>query len=63
MDPAASTFDWPDFGPVATALGGTGYTLRNLDDLEAVLEALPRLDRPVLVDVKIDPDKVSMAGH
>ena len=31
MDPTISTFDWPDFGPIATALGGEGYTVRNLD--------------------------------
>lgn len=63
MDPAASTFDWPDFGPVATALGGIGYTVRSLADLDEALAALPGRDRPMLVDVKLDPDKVTTAGH
>jgi thiamine pyrophosphate-dependent acetolactate synthase large subunit-like protein len=63
MDPTASTFDWPDFGPVATALGGIGYTVRSLEELNAALAALPDRDRPVLIDIKIDPDNVSLAGH
>jgi acetolactate synthase-1/2/3 large subunit len=63
MDPAASTFDWPDFGPVADALGGKGYTVRTLEDLDAALAELPKRDRPVLIDIKIDPDKVTLAGH
>ncbi len=63
MDPSISTFAWPDFGPVATALGGEGYTVRNPSDLDEVLGALPDRTRPVLVDVKIDPDKVVTGGH
>ena len=63
MDPAISTFDWPDFGPVATALGGRGYTVRNLTELDKALAELENRDRPVLIDIKIDPDKVSMPGH
>jgi len=63
MDPTASTFDWPDFGPVATALGGTGYTVRNLAQLDVALAELPNRAGPVLVDVKIDPDKVPTEGH
>ena len=35
MDPAISTFNWPDLGPVATALGGQGFTVRNLAELAA----------------------------
>ncbi|MFD7407854.1 thiamine pyrophosphate-binding protein [Streptomyces sp. NPDC059866] len=63
MDPAISTFDWPDFGPVATALGGRGFTVRNLADLDEALDAIETRDRPVLIDIKIDPDKVSAPGH
>lgn len=60
MDPSPSMFDWPDFGPVADALGGKGYTVRNLAELDAVLAELPDRDRPVLIDIKVDPDKVTM---
>ena len=31
-----SLFDWPDFAPVADALGGVGCTVRSLDDLSCV---------------------------
>jgi len=63
MDPAISTFEWPDFGPVATALGGRGFTVRNLAELDEALAAIEGRDRPILIDIKIDPDKVSMPDH
>ncbi|MGD9958094.1 thiamine pyrophosphate-binding protein [Nocardioides sp.] len=62
MDPVMSTFRWPDLGPVADALGGRGFTVRNLAELESALAHLPQRDRPVLVDVHLDPDLVP-AGH
>lgn len=55
LDPSVTEFDWPDFGPVADALGGKGYTVRNLVELDAVLGELPHRDRPVLIDIKLDP--------
>ncbi len=63
MDPAISTFEWPDFGPVATALGGRGFTVRNLAELDEALAAIENRDRPVLIEIRIDPDKVSSPGH
>lgn len=64
MDPVICTFEWPDFGPVADALGGTGYTVRNAADLDNALAALPSRTGPVLLDIKIDPYQVSPpAGH
>ncbi len=63
MDPAISLFDWPDLGPVATALGGEGYTVRNLAELDVALAAVATRTRPMLIDIKIDPDKVDTAGH
>ncbi|MGW1089162.1 thiamine pyrophosphate-binding protein [Streptomyces sp. NPDC002596] len=63
MDPEISTFDWPDFGPVATALGGQGFTVRNLAELDEALAAIENRDRPILLDIRIDPDKVSLPGH
>jgi len=58
MDPSLSVFDWPDFGPVATALGGRGLTVRTDADLEAAAEAIRTRDRPLLLDLKLDPDRV-----
>ena len=63
MDPALSMFEWPDFAPVAEAMGGTGFTVRNLDELDAVIEKLPQRSGPVLIDVKLDPDKVVAVDH
>ncbi|WAJ44330.1 thiamine pyrophosphate-binding protein [Mycobacterium sp. Aquia_216] len=60
LDPAMSVFAWPDLGPVADALGGRGFTVRNLAELDAALEAITTRDRPVLIDIKIDPDIQTM---
>ena len=63
MDPALSVFDWPDFAPVAESLGGRGYTVRSMAELDAALAELPHRDRPVLIDIKLDPEQVDSAGH
>ena len=55
MDPTISTFNWPDFGPVATALGGQGFTVRNLAELTDALAAIEHRTVPMLIDVKLDP--------
>lgn len=60
MDPAMSVFAWPDLGPLADALGGQGFTVRNLAELDAALDVIPNRDRPVLIDIKIDPDIQTM---
>jgi len=58
VDPGMSLFDWPDLGPVADALGGRGFTVRNLAELDTALAHLPHRDRPVLIDVHLDPNLV-----
>lgn len=58
MDPALSTFEWPEFADVADALGGKGYTVRTVADLEIALDGVAKRDRPVLIDVKLDPDNM-----
>jgi acetolactate synthase-1/2/3 large subunit len=63
LDPAITVVPWPELAPVATALGGQGYTVRNLADLDAVLAAIETRDRPVLIDVKIDPARVPDLGR
>lgn len=57
-----SLFDWPDFAPVADALGGVGCTVRSLDDLPYVEKVVTGRDRPVLIDLKLDPAAVHW-GH
>jgi acetolactate synthase-1/2/3 large subunit len=55
LDPTISMFDWPDLAPVAEALGARGLTVRSMDDLDAALTAIAERDRPVLIDVQVDP--------
>jgi thiamine pyrophosphate-dependent acetolactate synthase large subunit-like protein len=55
MDPALSLFRWPDFAPVAIALGGHGFTIRTNADLPVLTDAVATSGRPLLIDLKIDP--------
>lgn len=55
LDPTISTFDWPDFAPVAESLGARGLTVRSLEDLDEALAQVADRDRPVLIDVQVDP--------
>jgi len=56
MDPGLSKMEWPELAPVAQALGGTGVTVRSMEELEAAALAIQRRKGPILIDVKIDPD-------
>lgn len=58
LDTALSLFDWPDFAPVAEALGGRGVVVRGVDDLEAARDAIENRDRPLLVELKLDPARM-----
>ena len=63
MDPATAFLDWPDLAPVAIALGGEAVTVRTAEDLEGAVAAIARRTRPLLIDVRIDPEWLSMGGH
>jgi acetolactate synthase-1/2/3 large subunit len=54
----ASLFTWPEFAEVARALGGTGVTVRNGADLDTACEAIAARDRPLLIDLKLDPARM-----
>jgi len=58
MDPAISLFDWPDFAPVAEAMGGYGVTVRSEADLDNAAEMIRSKQRPLLIDLKMDPDRI-----
>ncbi|MBE1283911.1 MAG: thiamine pyrophosphate-binding protein [Rhodobacteraceae bacterium] len=58
MDPALSTFDWPSFAEVATSLGGRGVQVNSAEDLEAAIEAIETRDRPLLIELSLDPNDV-----
>jgi thiamine pyrophosphate-dependent acetolactate synthase large subunit-like protein len=63
LDPSLTTFNWPDFAAVATALGGVGLTVRNRDDFTTLGSTLAERDRPVLVDVRLDPAAIPEPGR
>lgn len=56
MDPSLSVFDWPQFADLARALGGDGVTVRCAADLEDAETAIRQRTRPLLIDLKCDPD-------
>ncbi|MEM6460491.1 MAG: thiamine pyrophosphate-binding protein [Pseudomonadota bacterium] len=58
MDPGMSQFDWPSFADVATALGGHGVRVTSKQDLDVALEAIGTRDRPLLIELVLDPDAV-----
>ncbi|MBB5167833.1 thiamine pyrophosphate-binding protein [Mycobacterium sp. AZCC_0083] len=58
MDPACTTLDWPDFGPIAAAIGAHGVTVRNKKELEDALEKVDFAAGPIVLDVRIDPQRV-----
>ena len=58
MEPGTIAFDWPDFAPVAMALGGDGITVRSDDDWALVANAIQHRTKPLLIDLKLDPSRV-----
>ena len=48
---------------VATALGGHGITVRTSEDLERAAQAIKDRDRPLLIDLKCDPDRMPEIEH
>lgn len=57
LDPGISLLDWPDFASVAESLGGSGVTVMSLDETDHVVEAIAERDRPLVIDVRVDPAK------
>jgi acetolactate synthase-1/2/3 large subunit len=58
MEPGTIAFDWPDFAPVAIALGGDGVSVRSDEDWALVESAIKHRTRPLLIDLKLDPSRV-----
>lgn len=58
MDPGLSQFDWPSFAEVARALGGTGLLVESAEDLEKAIAAIETRDRPMLIELRLDPHDV-----
>ncbi|MFK5978091.1 MAG: thiamine pyrophosphate-binding protein [Rhizobiaceae bacterium] len=58
MDPGLAQFDWPSFAEVATALGGQGIKVQSPEELETAINAIENRDRPLLIELKLDPNDV-----
>jgi acetolactate synthase I/II/III large subunit len=62
MSPAMSLFDWPDFARVAEALGGAGFRVTTEGDLAKLEGLIEGRSRPLLIDVRLDPEHVAFDG-
>lgn len=58
LDPSLSLFEWPDFAAVAESLGGRGVSVRNHEELKTACAAIDTLEGPLLIDLKLDPDRM-----
>ncbi|HEY1704517.1 MAG TPA: thiamine pyrophosphate-binding protein [Trebonia sp.] len=63
VPPAIAEFGWPDFAQVADALGGQGVTVRGEEDLDRALKLIAGRDRPLLIDLKLDPYQMGDVQH
>ncbi len=59
VDPTASFFEWPEFAPLAIALGGEGIVVRSELDFDRVEEAIRNRSKPLLIDIKLDRDRMA----
>lgn len=60
IPPTATTRDNPSFEAIGTAMGFTGWTVSDADDLESVLRAALSTPGPVIVDAHTSPNAVSI---
>ena len=60
LNPELAVIPTPELGTVATALGGSGATVRTTDELRAALAEYVRDPRPTVIDVRITRDVLSV---
>lgn len=58
MDPSLTQFQWPSFAQVAKSLGGEGIEVTSKEQLEGALEAIAVRNKPILIDLRLDPSDV-----
>ncbi|MEP3785926.1 thiamine pyrophosphate-binding protein [Ascidiaceihabitans sp.] len=58
MDPSLTQFQWPSFAQVAKSLGGEGIEVTSKEQLERALEAVADRNKPILIDLRLDPSDV-----
>lgn len=55
-DPGHSLTTWPEFGPIAEAIGAGAMSIRKLEELDELQHVTRDLRGPYLVDIKLDPE-------
>lgn len=60
MDYGSVRFDWPDFVATAIALGGEGVRVQAASDWAAVEHAVLNRTKPLLIDVRFNPDRLPL---
>lgn len=64
LDPDLSTFDWPNFVDVATAIGCRAFEASTPSELSEVLHEVKELSTSVVViELKLDPSSVGSVAH
>jgi len=58
MDPSLTEFHWPSFAELATSLGGQGFEVHTIEELDTALAALGTREGPVLIELRLDPHDV-----
>ena len=58
MDPSLTEFHWPSFAEIAKSLGGQGIEVHSDEELETALAAIETRDRPLLIELRLDPHDV-----
>lgn len=58
MDPGLSQFEWPSFAELGTALGGQGIAVTSLAELDGAIAAIAARDKPLLIELRLDPNDV-----
>ncbi|SMR82087.1 Acetolactate synthase large subunit [Aliiroseovarius halocynthiae] len=58
MDPGLSMFDWPSFAEIGTALGGQGIYVDSVETLETAITAIDTRTKPLLIELRLDPNDV-----
>ncbi|MEN0136604.1 MAG: thiamine pyrophosphate-binding protein [Rhodococcus sp. (in: high G+C Gram-positive bacteria)] len=55
-DPAHSLNVWPEFVPIAEAMGATAVSIRKIEEIDDLVCLTRDLRGPCLVDIKLDPE-------
>lgn len=58
MDPGLTQFEWPSFAEIANTLGGQGILVKSDADLDIAIEAIEKREKPILIELNLDPDDV-----